>query len=374
MNNAECTPRSNNRGRRANAAFQSRTRGRGRGRGRGTPVPEAHEIGNSVGHRQAYPNAVKGETKLDFVPSISRSGGDSGQGDTLKDKAVQQKYWAMIQEKLAAHWDEFPSRSDRTQLQIEKESNILLLLRKLREGVLASQRTDEFALEVYELSFYLAIIFESVVQASSSLSHLPELYCALRPESASASQVSSISNGAEALAVVSLIFHLCEAYPSQLTYYRQERLLARFLLQKGSNSDALKWTLSVRASINCKNFTKFEHLTRQSRLNSLIENIAYLSGQEAREKRHLVQTALCSVVERLRRKLRAAVWTILRSAYREFTIGTETDTSTWLLRSLCLESVGDGRNENIEEWMERNSKDGLVVKKEGFRGRWMLKR
>ena len=54
----------------------------------------------------------------------------------------------------------------------EELQQILLLVRKLREALVASKRTDRFAIEVYELSAYLAILCGDVPQLAATLPRL----------------------------------------------------------------------------------------------------------------------------------------------------------------------------------------------------------
>lgn len=59
----------------------------------------------------------------------------------------------------------------------EELQQILLLVRKLREAIVASKRIDAFAVEVYELSSILAVLCEDAMQLVASLSRLVlELY------------------------------------------------------------------------------------------------------------------------------------------------------------------------------------------------------
>ncbi|GAC98447.1 hypothetical protein PHSY_006041 [Pseudozyma hubeiensis SY62] len=59
----------------------------------------------------------------------------------------------------------------------EELQQILLLVRKLREALVASKRIDEFAVKVYECSVYLSLLCGDVMQLASSLPRLVlELY------------------------------------------------------------------------------------------------------------------------------------------------------------------------------------------------------
>ncbi|THH06090.1 hypothetical protein EW145_g4333 [Phellinidium pouzarii] len=285
---------------------------------------------------------------------------------SLKNEDVQKRYWEMIQEKLNVHWKDFPMTSSASQLRSERESNILLHLRKLREGILASQRKDEFALSVYETSFYSALIFHSSLHASTSLSHLPELYSSLLFKPHPKLSVDQVRSRAETLATISLIFHLDESFPSQGTYYRHVRSLEPLHLDW--NSNMLKWISSLRASAVWKNYARCELLTRHSRVVGLLEN---LSGVSEKEK-HLIETSLRAVIDALRQKLRNSAWVILRFSYRELTINADTDTAAWLSRSLMLDSIGGIKGIGVEEWMKQKHSEQQVIAKD--EERWTLRR
>ena len=224
---------------------------------------------------------------------------------------------------------------------------------------------------MYEASFYLAVIFASSVQASSSLSHIPDLYFALDLKAPSSAK-GRLDARPEALSLISLVFHLCEAFPSQSTFYRHLRVAERFLRP---NSTAYKWVSSVRASLNCRNYSRFETLTRSSRIKFVLESLELYSTDEAVFEPHLAEMALHSLVNSLRRKFRSVAWDILRFAYRELNLDDQNGSASWLCRCLLLESVDkEERSIGAGDWMEQTSKTGLVARKEGSQDRWLLKR
>ncbi|ORX35285.1 hypothetical protein BD324DRAFT_652422 [Kockovaella imperatae] len=127
----------------------------------------------------------EGMNEMEMMQSVSRSGGDGAEGDALKDWTTQERYRAYIDERIAKHHAVFstqphsiPSKDSADELQSLK--SIVLLLRKLREGVVASHRIDEFALEVFETSARISILARDGPQLISSLSGLiPGLYTTL---------------------------------------------------------------------------------------------------------------------------------------------------------------------------------------------------
>ncbi|ORY29805.1 hypothetical protein BCR39DRAFT_163185 [Naematelia encephala] len=134
--------------------------------------------------------AHSGRTELDpmeMMQSVSRSGGDGAEGDALKDWGVQEQYRQWIDQRLDKHYETFSTprhtspATDRTD-EIESLSSIVLLFRKLREGVVASHRIDAFAIEVFESSARISVLAGNKTQLVASLSGLiPGLYTAVSP-------------------------------------------------------------------------------------------------------------------------------------------------------------------------------------------------
>ncbi|KAJ9125390.1 hypothetical protein QFC22_000350 [Naganishia vaughanmartiniae] len=153
-------------------------------------------------------------TEMELLGTVSRSGGVGDENDayvrhrfhrpdtrvdtrgvaflhgySLKDFAIQQKYRKWIQAKLDDYEKRFPEyhsvQIDATAKEaLEIMNNILIYfpaeildLGKLREGLIASRRLDEFAIEVYETSALYAIKARNHPQIISSLSVLvPNAY------------------------------------------------------------------------------------------------------------------------------------------------------------------------------------------------------
>ncbi|WRT65807.1 uncharacterized protein IL334_002756 [Kwoniella shivajii] len=123
--------------------------------------------------------------EMELLQSVSRSGGDGKDGDALKDWDMQEKYRVFINEKIGRHYSSFstprhtaPAVTAKDEL--ESLGSIVLLFRKLREGVVASSRIDAFAVEVFESSAQFSILANNKPQLISSLSGLvPGLYQAL---------------------------------------------------------------------------------------------------------------------------------------------------------------------------------------------------
>ncbi|KAI1794974.1 hypothetical protein LXA43DRAFT_971018 [Ganoderma leucocontextum] len=205
---------------------------------------------------------------MELIASVSRSSGLEKDGDALRDPKIQQEYRAFIQGKVDEYWKRHPLSPDDTcgetaaaaRNRKENEENLLILFRKLREGLLSTNRRDEFALEVYEMSLYLSVLFKSPVQTTSALSHLfPDLYISIAsqttasPSTSNTPKVSTAStrapstptpprsrhpppperplaSSALASTVILLLHHLVVAYPSQIPFYTHLRQLHPALL------------------------------------------------------------------------------------------------------------------------------------------------
>ncbi|KIY63358.1 hypothetical protein CYLTODRAFT_493954 [Cylindrobasidium torrendii FP15055 ss-10] len=141
------------------------------------------------------------QRQMQYMPSVSRSSGIDKDGDSLKNTRVQEEYRAYIAEKLNAVLSE-ASADD------SAEENVLILFRKLREGLYSSKRTDLFAVEVYETSLYLSVVFNKPRYISSIIPHLLfELY----PK-------HTTSPNLTLSVLVSLLHNLAAGFPSQVAY------------------------------------------------------------------------------------------------------------------------------------------------------------
>jgi hypothetical protein len=267
----------------------------------------------------------------------------------LKDPRVQEQYRVFVGEKLHKFWAEKQTR--------DGQENILILFRKLREGIFASKRSDAFAIEVYETSLCLSALFDSPIQTSSILSHLlPELYT-------SASIQPPISS-----ALISLLHHLIAGYPSQKTYFEHLSCLSPNVLDR--TSEAYVWISNLATSLRTLNHIRVEALSR----HDVYKHILSVSKSPIETNDELVrlsQDAMHALVERLRSKARDKAWVVLRSAYRELSASEETQ--TWMTKCLLLSTEQtSASNLSLEEWMNERCRDGHLRPKEGAVGRWIV--
>ncbi|KAG2009828.1 hypothetical protein CC2G_012713 [Coprinopsis cinerea AmutBmut pab1-1] len=336
--------------------------GRGRGRGRGG-IGGGFSRGN---FKTPMPS------RMELMASVSRSSGLERDGDDLKNYNIQQEYREFIQGKLDGFSKRYPLEIRSADKQrIEAQENLLILFRKLREGVYASKRRDEFALEVYETSFYLSIIFNSAKQIAAVMNHLvPGTY----------ESVTCPKPLCRPTIVLSLLYHLVASYPSQTTYHHHLRSISDELLPRRSN--AHNWIRSLASALRTRNYSKFAQLYKKQSMSMIFEDtekdtlgLDALSISQAQSSKQLAKIAILAVLDDLRSRARDTAWTVLRSAYREFSCDANSEsTKTWLSRTLSLQPllVTDDRTWTAEGWLEDRATHGHTRRKEGVEGRWIV--
>ncbi|EIW59353.1 uncharacterized protein TRAVEDRAFT_166690 [Trametes versicolor FP-101664 SS1] len=376
----------------------------GRGRG-GGPPPPAQARAPPAQHRTYEP----GKRHMELIPSVSRSSGLDKDGDALRDPKVQEEYRAFIQTKASGpvpgggsgDADLEKAASHRK----ETEGNLLILLRKLREGLMSTQRRDAFALEVYETSLHLSVLFKSPAQTTSTLSHLfPAFYVVpaqARPPTstlhtpehdAGTQQPVPESPPPTALAstLIFLLHHLVSTYPSQLSFHTQLRQLhptLQQLLRAPLATAPYEWLTALARCLRRRDYARLGMLTEHATFGRFVDvNATAANG----DRRNLAKEAIQVLVESLLEKAREPAWNVLRTAYREVHLRTtptgaavgET-TAAWLARSLVLRSTSAGgenlHGDNITHdvvttWLEERSTKGEARRKEGegMESRWIL--
>ncbi|GLB38224.1 hypothetical protein LshimejAT787_0500890 [Lyophyllum shimeji] len=309
---------------------------------------------------------------MEHIASVSRSSGLEKGGDTLKDFNVQEEYRDFLQGKMDEVLSKYPRRhlesAKEASQRINAQENVLILFRKLREGISSSQRSDAFALEAYETSLYLAAAFESPRQSTSIIPHLvPGLYLTS----------PAPHDNRTATVLISLLHHLVTAYPSQGSYRQHfDTIPVDFLPRDGA---PFTWITRLARSLRTQNYAVFEQLTSPSSISKVLGDEEDLAGalkslsiSDGDRRATLARQALHGLVHSLRYKARNTNWDIVRSAYREFSCDTE-ETRAWLVRSLSLRSsVPYGRSIEAEQWLEEKATLGHARRKEGVPGRWMI--
>ncbi|KAI0693221.1 hypothetical protein BC835DRAFT_1354502 [Cytidiella melzeri] len=319
-----------------------------------------------------------GKRHMELIPSVSRSSGLDNDGDALKDYQVQEDYRGFIQTKLSEYWDRFPYDSDTQDMKQREEvqGNLLILFRKLREGLLSTKRADAFALEVYETSLHLSIIFHSPVQTTSITSHLlPSMYRALPAHYPTIIPTILLSS----------LHFLVSEYPSQSRYFENLHSLPTSFFP--DNHNARIWLRDVARMLRLRNYSRLESLTSRDFCERVLQQPGYSNPKSTGKYSFaidLVLEALCSSVEALRAKVREANWLVLRSAYRELSLVKPSDadsapTRDWLCRCLALRSVKRKAGLGVVDamvlvdlWMESRRTLGDVRQKEGAESRWII--
>ncbi|KAL4246579.1 hypothetical protein ABKN59_008477 [Abortiporus biennis] len=334
-----------------------------------------------------------GKRHMELIASVSRSSGVDKDGDALRDFKVQQEYREFIQEKLDKYREDYPrfsyasTKDDGKQKEAIQE-NLLILFRKLREGILSTKRADDFALEVYETSLYLSVIFDSPKQTTSILSHLlPNLYLKF-PDLDSMPSRGSVRK----TSLLSLLYNLIASYPSQSRYFEQINSLPPKFLPR--NSKEYRWIAELSRCLRTRNYTRLESLTTKETIAEII-GTASLTPPSVKIPSESVQRSTKSVSSKnpksqvdhetleldtfvtllssIRSKTRSTTWTIIRSAYMELNLSVSSSTSEWLCRSLTLCPVDPGSEDSLKYdvdmlvlgWIDERAKLGEVKKKEG---------
>ncbi|KAI0064093.1 hypothetical protein BV25DRAFT_1933830 [Artomyces pyxidatus] len=308
-------------------------------------------------------------TNFEHIASVSRSSGLEKDGDTLKNFDVQEEYRVFVQGKVDDYWAKFPRNSDLSESEdrrrAEVQGNLLILFRKLREGISSSKRRDAFAVEVYETSLYLSIIFQAPAQTTSILSHLlPDLY-------ESASTPSSSSATVLLASLHSLVIH----YPSQRPYFEWLGTLPRPYTLTG---EPQTWIQDVSRCLRRCEYLRLGVLTQRATLSHLIEFPPPRSGSPGSELR---EEAFHTLIGSLRTHARTTAWRIVRNAYREFGLRSPS-TKTWIARTLLLDGSHPSENEAqdvekardpVDLWFTAREKLGEIGRKEGSEASWLVK-
>ncbi|KAI6112319.1 hypothetical protein EV401DRAFT_209343 [Pisolithus croceorrhizus] len=283
-------------------------RGRARGREDGWHPP------------RKSPTLSRQVNQMDYIPSVSRSSGIDKDGDSLKDFRTQEAYWEFIHGKLTAFWKEYLSQpvcqnEFAKRKCVESQTNVLILFRKLREGLLSSGRNDHFSLQVYETSLYLSIMFESSVgildttsilsrlvpgmytavlqplQSSQLSSSLPPVSPALSSASTQISPTFSSSRSspprsrspsrpsASLTAILMLLHTLILTYPSQRAYFDALQSIPECILDR--KSDTYGWIRAVARCLRGCDFVEFEDLTKGSGVLESVTSVGDVKGVDS---------------------------------------------------------------------------------------------
>ncbi|KAJ7078670.1 hypothetical protein C8R44DRAFT_825213 [Mycena epipterygia] len=338
----------------------------------GSSRGDSNKWRGSRGKTQATAEAAP-RRKMEHIASVSRSSGLEKDGDALRDFGVQDEYREFIQGKLNNIWETYSRGSTETETEARQrtdaQENVLILFRKLREGIISSKRGGQFALEVYETSLYLAVIFDSPRHMGPVI---PALMSYLQPPSTEPHQ-----NCVQTV-LICLLHHLVAAYPSQREFHSYMSSVPKTIFS--DSSAARTWITSLAGCIRARNYAKIDKITQLSALpvddlgKSAVDQTVALS-LSLESNRELAQKAFYHLVDSLRNKTREMAWTVMRAAYRELScqVDPQLDTRSWLARSLGLPSgIPGGYAIDLDQWLEQESGLGHVRKKDGTDGRWIV--
>ncbi|KAF7795340.1 hypothetical protein EIP86_006497 [Pleurotus ostreatoroseus] len=242
---------------------------------------------------------------------------------------------------------------------------------------MSTKRNDEFALEVYETSLYLAVLFSSPVQATSIISQLlPNMYLTHLDR----------QRRSQPIVMLSCLHFLCTAYPSQSRFFEHLTSLPRDLISE--STDTRRWLWDLARALRQRNFARLDQLTTWDAFSSFVASTPVRSAPSQNTSgapENLAMEVLATLVDTLRVKARDTAWSVLRSAYRELSCpkfdvnqgAKEPSTTVWLRRSLLLKPVilsGDDLDELslVDRWLAAKEADGSIRPKEGLEGRWLI--
>ncbi|KAG8863709.1 hypothetical protein FRB96_007546 [Tulasnella sp. 330] len=364
-------------------------RARGRAQG-GSNYSNANTSRRPATHQQ----------QLQWLSSPSRSDGPPKAGEaSLFNIATQNQYWVFIHDKVDTFVKRFPistnPRESRTEQEVELGQNIVILFRKLREGVIASKRVDLFTIELYETSACWSILLRDSAQSTSILSQLPELlqkYNRPRP-GPQASRPEAQWAWTPSMTVIYFLHLLRTKWPSQVEFlaalssHPQRRRTAsehpRAILPTTDASptdDTIHvvraYLTSLATAIRRTNYFTLATLldpVNNTFLSSILRSNAGGNGHDIGAK------ALLMSVNQLREIVRDDIaWRYVHVAYREVSMREEV--SRWLAhRLLLVDGDDDDWKGLVGAWMEKHVEKGEVVKKEagpghGTSGSWIMRR
>ncbi|KAH7101667.1 hypothetical protein BKA62DRAFT_770421 [Auriculariales sp. MPI-PUGE-AT-0066] len=287
--------------------------------------PPARRRGGKAG------NTNQGGVRLDAVASISRTSGQNDDGDALRNPGFQQKYADSLAHKVAEFWQRFPPEAAATAQTVALEQNSLMIaFRKLREGVLASQRCDAFALHVYESSFLLACSFDAPQHATAALAHLTQTLWPAHPPSSSIVPLAG---------VLFTIVNLDQ--PREATHRLRD-------FHQYLSSDDIRWTNTLARLKRSGNYTALcRHVDGEHLPGGVHGDVV---GQLYGGANDIGRRTTHALFDLLRAGTRGRTWDVLRIAYRDVAME---ESRNWLLRSLGL-----AKEAGLDEWIENKVAKG----------------
>jgi len=238
--------------------------------------------------------------------------------------------------------------------------NILIQLRKLREGIISSSRCDRFAIEVYELSFFLSVLFESSSHTNSTASRLiPNLYKEFDDQSRRHKKPSDIDDREQAV-TVHLVQCLAAEYPVQSTFRSLIRSQPLASILHTSSLSYYTWWSELSTALRSSNWIALTRLTS----NETIDALGARSTKIPTEGPNLPTTALTIALGGLKDACREQTWSITQKAYRELSL----QHSNYWIKVLLL----TGDDSELRSWIAEREKRGEMKPKPDSSERWLL--
>ncbi|KAF8325880.1 uncharacterized protein EI90DRAFT_3072098 [Cantharellus anzutake] len=271
----------------------------------------------------------------------------------------------------------------------EARHSILILYRKLREGIMSSKRVDAFATQVCEESTLICIIFGENLQASHLLAQLVNTVYSQPISSPKASKAKE-SGGTvaktqyqDSIIALYLLDLLVSNFSAQGPFIS---MIKDSLLKTCTGGQLLLYFETLSLRIRRFEYVQVHQLLQPSRLP-----IKFDDPRTIDRKKHgtaldpyfpyICQLALSKSIVGLRNTLREHSWSVLRHSYRDFSLlasssgnGDVTDstgevlrsTEEWLSRRLFL--TGD-----VHEWFSARPNNEVICENVGTNiAKWKL--
>ncbi|KAG8834637.1 hypothetical protein FRC17_007939 [Serendipita sp. 399] len=287
--------------------------------------------------------------RFEYISSISRSGGgDDLDGDSLKNYETQEKYRAWIDEKLL----KVEAANNKLGEEREKlaKEDLVRLFRKLREGVIAAKRHDEFATEVYETSLLLAAAYGAMDQVTALAAQILMLNDA---EDVTVVALQSFLVKNEITLLLALLHQVVVGMRHPPTFLSALKIIIQRPPSLVLSSDRTNWLRSLVIDVKTQNYHSIRRLTSQSRLTALIQDCLSPGNHGKRQ-----EAAITQEVTRLQHCIRDATWGVVRHAYRD-------ETEDWLAITLQLSSNPGG-------WLQQKQQIQEALCSDDKPARWKL--
>ena len=152
-------------------------------------------------------------------------------------------------------------------------------------------------------------------------------------------------------------------------------------IPKGSPLE--RWLDSLTSQLRRRNYAKFDALSKKNAWPDALNDdlretrkTLYSRWPDNPDMQQLPSKSFLFILDSLRRHAGDAAWTVIRSAYRELSCDVSSrETTIWLARSLCLESLmSEVRTVAVDAWLNEKIPLDHVQAKEGATGWWIIRK